>query len=101
MNLLVDTSFRERIAATHQLLRNISEEESQYSFREGGWNRKEVLGHLIDSALNNHQRFVRASIDGQYEGPTYDQTGWTKSHGYVELSWPELLGHWRAQNDLL
>ena len=29
----------------------------------GKWSRKELLGHLIDSAANNHQRFVRASYN--------------------------------------
>ena len=30
----------------------------------GRWAKKEVVGHLIDSAANNHQRFVRAQEGG-------------------------------------
>src|SRR5580698_1866581 len=30
---------------------------------DGHWSRKEILGHLIDSAANNHQRFVRGQLD--------------------------------------
>src|SRR5437762_2779965 len=73
--------FRERISSAYQLLRGVSEEGSQRPFREGGWSRKEILGHLIDSALNNHQRFVRAALDGSYNGPSYEQEGWVAMHG--------------------
>jgi hypothetical protein len=94
-------SFRERIASTCELLQNISEEESQQTFRAGGWSKKEILGHLIDSALNNHQRFVRAALDGAYDGPFYQQQGWVTMHGYKSMAWPVLVGHWRGQNELL
>ena len=101
MNTPTDTFFRERIASTHQLLRNTSEEESQRPFRESGWSRKEILGHLIDSALNNHQRFVRAALDGAYEGPSYQQEGWVAMHGYKSMAWSLLVEHWHWQNELL
>jgi hypothetical protein len=94
-------NFRERITSTHTLLQNISEEESRQTFREGGWSKKEILGHLVDSALNNHQRFVRASLDGFYEGPFYHQEGWVAMHGYKLMTWPVLVEHWRRQNELL
>ena len=94
-------SFQQRIQASAARLGAITEAESNATIREGGWTRKEILGHLIDSALNNHQRFVRASLDGSYSGPSYDQKGWTSLHGYGEMTWPELLEHWRMQNELL
>src|SRR5690348_17631841 len=96
-----EAQFRDRISSAYQLLRGVSEQDSQQPAREGGWSRKEILGHLIDSALNNHQRFVRAALDGSYEGPTYEQNGWVDLHGYGELSWNELLNQWREQNRLL
>ena len=37
------------------------------------WTRIELLGHLLDSAANNHQRFVRALSQGELEWPGYDQ----------------------------
>jgi hypothetical protein len=48
----------------------------------GGWSRKEILGHLNDSALNNHQPFVRATLAGSYDGPSYQQEGGVLLHGY-------------------
>ena len=65
------------------------------------WSRKEELGHLIDSAVNNHVRFTRASLENGFAGPSYDQDGWVRAHGYHELPWLSLLDTWRQHNDLL
>ncbi len=101
MNFGEQLRFGDRIGAGHRALRDISEEQSLTAFREGGWTRKEILGHLIDSALNNHQRFVRAALNGSYEGPTYEQAAWVNIHGYRSMPWANLLEHWRLQNLLL
>lgn len=94
-------SFREQIASTHHLLLQIAGKESENQISDGGWSRKEILGHLIDSALNNHQRFVRASLDGSYDGPSYKQKEWVDIHGYQSIAWEVLVEHWRLQNELL
>jgi hypothetical protein len=101
MSIYEQLRFGDHIESAHGALLGISEEHSISTFREGGWSRKEILGHLIDSALNNHQRFVRASLDGSYEGPSYAQTGWVNMHGYGSMPWASLLEHWRLQNRLL
>ncbi len=101
MDLKDQASFRERIESVHQLLLNVSDGDSRRPLREGGWSRGEILGHLIDSALNNHQRFVRAALDGSYEGPSYQQEGWVAMHGYGSMPWHVLLKHWHLQNELL
>src|ERR1039457_321885 len=50
---------------------------------EGGWNPKQVLGHPIDSASNNHQRFVRALMQPELTWPNYDGDAWVDSQAYV------------------
>ena len=70
-------------------------------WRAGGWTRKQVLGHMIDSAANNHQRFVRASLEGSYVGPFYAQEGWVAAHGYNETPWSTLLNWWQAYHEIL
>jgi len=57
-----------------------------------------VLGHLLDSALNNHNRFVRAALDGEYRGPNYEQEPWVELHGYRDADWNELLQTWQIMN---
>jgi len=65
------------------------------------WSRKEELGHLIDSAVNNHVRFAAASLQTDYSGPQYEQDGWVRAHGYHEMPWLLLLDTWRQHNELL
>ena len=65
------------------------------------WSGKEELGHLIDSAVNNHLRFVRASVEGAYTGPGYAQDDWVRSHGYHEWTWHSLIDVWRQHNAAL
>ena len=93
--------FQQRLATARDRLQRVTESQAEQPTREEGWSGKEVAGHLIDSAINNHYRFVRAALDGSYEGPPYAQHGWVALHGYAELSWTELLRLWSAHNDLL
>jgi len=70
-------------------------------WREGGWTRKQIVGHLLDSAANNRQRFVRAAIDGEYAGPKYAQDAWVAAHGYGGQSWATLLRWWETEHEIL
>lgn len=80
----------------------LSEEQaSQYWRGAGTWSRKQLLGHLIDSAANNHQRFVRAAIDGCFSGMPYAQEQWVATGAYQELPWTFLLSLWQHYNLLL
>ena len=65
------------------------------------WSKKEILGHLIDSAANNHQRFVRAVNKVAAEFPTYDQNEWVRIQRYNERPWPSLVALWSAYNNHL
>lgn len=62
------------------------------------WCRREVLGHLIDSALNNHQRFVRAQLMDSLDIPGYAQNDWVRCQGYAEEDWAALIDLWAALN---
>jgi hypothetical protein len=62
------------------------------------WSKKEILGHLIDSASNNHQRFVRASMNAAAAFPPYSQNDWVRLQCYHESNWAELVALWSAFN---
>ncbi len=62
------------------------------------WTIKEVIGHLIDSASNNHQRFVRAQFVKEFTFPMYEQNQWVQCQFYNEVPWADLLTLWRAYN---
>ena len=61
--------FRAELNDVHRALTALPAELADTPWREGGWTRKQIVGHLMDSAANNRQRFVRASMDGSYAGP--------------------------------
>lgn len=62
------------------------------------WSRKEELGHLLDSAANNHQRIVRAQLEDKPSMPGYEQTRWVALHDYQHRDWNELIALWKALN---
>jgi hypothetical protein len=72
--------------------------------RPGGdstWSPKEEMGHLIDSATNNHARFVRALIEPEFHGPTYAQNDWVTAHGYQEMPWLTIVEFWYRYNNFI
>jgi hypothetical protein len=61
------------------------------------WSKKEIIGHLIDSATNNHQRFVRAQFEAM---PliAYDQDKWNAFSFYQQIDGAQLINFWTAYN---
>jgi len=93
--------FRADLDEIHRTLVALTPAIADLPWRDGGWTRKQILGHLLDSAANNRQRFVRAAIDGQYAGPRYAQDAWVALHGYASQPWATLLGWWEAEHEIL
>jgi hypothetical protein len=89
------------VEAAEPRLRQISESESMRPALPGGWSRKQVLGHLIDSASNNHQRFVRAMLQASLVFPSYDQEGNIRVQAVQEADWGLLVSLWAAYNRYL
>jgi hypothetical protein len=65
------------------------------------WSRKQILGHLIDSASNNHQRFVRSQLAPAITFPPYEQDGWVRTQGYEDRPWADLVLLWHSYNQHL
>jgi hypothetical protein len=91
-------ALRERVAATLPRLRALAEAEVAHKPAPDRWSKKEILGHLIDSASNNHQRFVRAQLDGNLTFPGYEQEAWARCQGYATADWNLLIDLWAAYN---
>jgi hypothetical protein len=82
-------------------LRLLQETEVTLKPAPGKWSKKETLGHLMDSASNNHQRFVRAQLMadfGEFVFPGYDQDEWVRRQDYNSKPWVELIELWRLYN---
>jgi DinB superfamily len=82
-------------------LRAVSASESAKPLLPGGWSRKQVIAHLIDSASNNHQRFVRAVQQTSLDFPGYDQDDNVRVQAPQEADWPLLVSLWAAYNRYL
>jgi hypothetical protein len=83
--------------AEPRLLR-ISEEQSAQRPAPGKWSGREIVGHLVDSASNNHQRFVRAQWQEDLVFQGYAQDAWVAAQQYQEAPWRELVTLWALFN---
>ncbi len=85
------------ISKTSENFRAFSQDETSRRTSPGKWNKKEILGHLCDSCLNNMQRLVRV----QYEDKPfiiYNQDKWVKYQSYQELPSENVLELWVVLN---
>jgi len=89
---------RDEVDAVLPRLRRMAEADVSRDRGPGKWMKKEILGHLIDSAANNHQRFVRAPAADPFVGPGYDQNAWVAANRYRERPWSELVDLWAGLN---
>jgi hypothetical protein len=89
------------VEAAETPLRQVSDEMSGQPVLPGGWSRKQVLGHLIESASNNHQRFVRAALSDALEFPAYDTPGSVRVQAVDRAAWPMLVDIWASYNRFL
>ena len=90
---------RAAVAEALPALRAISEGDSRQRRHPTAWSTREIIGHLIDSASNNHGRFVRAALEDSLVFPGYDQEAWVALQGYHDQPWLGLLDRWAASNE--
>ena len=89
------------VRSAEAILFQVPEAESSKPVLSGGWSRKQVLGHLIDSASNNQQRFVRAALQTSLDFPGYDQDGCVRVQAVEEADWTLLVSLWAGYNRYL
>lgn len=86
------------VTESERAFQALDEDASLKTRGEGTWSRRQILGHLIDSALNNTHRFVRAPREAELTMPDYDQPGWVAAGGYQDRSWSSLVSLWAGLN---
>jgi hypothetical protein len=96
------------LAAAQELRALIDESEAKFlsiadsdagrSPGPGKWSRKQIIGHLIDSAANNHQRFIRQQLAPELHFPGYQQNEWVALNHYASRPWAELVALWVSYN---
>lgn len=82
-------------------LSGLDQQEFSYRPGPGKWSRKEVLGHLVDSAHNNYRRFVCGQYDDQTLRISYDQDFWVKAVNYHEMPGKLIVSMWVMMNEAI
>lgn len=90
--------FRQTVESSFERLRSMPEEESEARRAPDKWSAKEIIGHLVDSAANNHGRFVRALFKDDLVFQGYEQESWVAAQHYQQESWQLLIELWRSYN---
>jgi hypothetical protein len=92
------TSLRDLLQRVPGRLQKLSNEAVESKTKPSSWSPKEELGHLLDSAANNHQRIVRTQLQDNPAMPGYEQDRWVAIHAYQRRDWKELIEVWQALN---
>ena len=92
------TQLHQITAKAAPILKALNEDHLSLRPAPGKWSKKEILGHLIDSAYNNHQRFIRAEKQGNLVFSRYDQVDWVIKNNYQERAVVELVDTWVTTN---
>jgi hypothetical protein len=80
----------EIVASFFQVVNNTPEELTDIKIGRDAWSLREIVGHLVDSASNNHQRFVRLQQGDLESFPRYDQELWVEAQSYNQFDWRTL-----------
>lgn len=94
-------AYREVVDSFGKQLFETDEEIAGIKLSEDKWSLKEIIGHLIDSAANNHQRFVRLQSGDLQDFPPYDAEVWIKAQKHNGMEWGLLVSLWYNLNYLL
>lgn len=89
------------IATYHQRFLELEEDVLSGKPQPGKWSKKEVIGHLIDSAHNNMRRFICGQYDDPEKSIVYDPDVWVRANDYQNLDSGAIISLWKAINEQL
>ena len=92
------SELRSTVLEATKILLSISDEQAARRPAPDKWSAKEIIGHLIDSANNNHRRFVIAPAKDDLVFEGYQQEFWVETQQYQKADWQELVILWQAYN---
>ncbi len=98
---MIDYKTYEKIVDDFEILMIQNQNISEVKLGPSKWTLKEIVGHLIDSASNNHQRFVRLQIDNKVTFPGYGAEEWVRLSNIQNLDYRFVVGFWKMYNQFL
>lgn len=90
--------FYNTLETTEQKFRAITEELSAQKPAPGKWSQKEILGHLIDSSINNIRRIIAGQLQHNLVFQGYLQDEWIRLQNYQKVEWNFLIDLWKLNN---
>jgi hypothetical protein len=94
----MQNNLRETVLAAFERFILMPESNANLRLGPGKWSVQEIVGHMIDSAANNHARFVKAQITDELVFEAYDQEAWVANQNYAGAQWHDLIILWRQYN---
>lgn len=94
----VSKQLQQQVNQSRDMLLSLGEAIVRHKPSADRWSIIEVVGHLVDSACNNHQRFIRAQESESLTFPKYDQNAWVTNNGYESADWESLVELWHHYN---
>lgn len=79
-------------------LKRIPPDKSAIKPAPDKWSAKEILGHLIDSAIVNTQRFLNAQTQEHLVFSGYPQNQYVEAQKYQKQDWEQLIQTWKHAN---
>lgn len=105
MDKLVEVAgqIEKQVSTAVEHWRDLPEPTLRFRPEDDAWSIKEIIGHMIDSASNNHQRFVRLQLTDSLTFPDYGQDNihWVRIQNYQDRAWSELIALWLYFNTQL
>ncbi len=97
----VSKYLEQTIKSVLPLLEKITDSEASLKPAANKWSKKEILGHLLDSACNNQQKFLRTMITSKLQFFGYQQNEWVSLQNYNAVKWKTLINWWVSVNEHL
>lgn len=96
---LIISKLNKHLFTVENYISSTSLKELESKPSQNKWSKKEILGHLIDSGINNLQRFTEIQfLESPYELRNYHQSNLVKSNFYQEAQIEEILQFWLSIN---
>lgn len=85
-----------QLEGTTELLSEISDEQADYSYADGKWTLKEVIGHISDNERVMSYRLLRAARGDKTPLAGYDQDDFMSGASFQDWTWQQVIEDYAA-----
>ena len=97
MNKLAE-ELKNILELSEKKLKTLDEQQSSVKPLPNKWSAKEILGHLVDSSINNSVRFVTGQFKDNMIFSGYEHEKWVLAQDYQNAGWDFIISLWKMNN---